>query len=292
MSRLISSVRALESMLVLDQRPEGARLAEIARAARMPLSAAQTAMRLLLAEGIAAPSAGARPQYRLRREHPAHTTLLDLAARTLPPERAIELVLAGGPAVEFAARDARGYLVVLSALAEPVHLVALKRGLERIRTGREDELPLACYEHDALRELLRDEPSPRERAVRAKIIKGSVARSFPGRTGGRAPGTPLGRPHPAVPRVSRRALRAVAQEHGLRRIALFGSAVRSDFRPDSDIDVLVEPRPDARVSLLDLAAIEQRLEGLFDRDVDVLTPGALRPEMRARIEREAVVLHG
>lgn len=68
--------------------------------------------------------------------------------------------------------------------------------------------------------------------------------------------------------------------------------MRSDFRPDSDIDVLVEPRPEARVSLLDLAAIEQRLERLFDRDVDVLTPGGVRPELRERIEREAVSLYG
>lgn len=292
-SALIGSVRALELALVLDQRPDGARLAELAEAAAMPLSAAQSAMRLLLAEGAVEASEGPRPRYRLRQEHPAYDAFLSFAARSLSVERAFELVLRGSPAVELAARDAEGHLVVRSALAEPMHEVALERGLERIRGGREERLPVTSYEHDRLRELLRDDPGPRDRARRAQIIKGSIPRSFPAPRGRRAGrGHPLGRAHGAVPRVSRRAMRALASEHGLRRIALFGSAVRSDFRPDSDIDVLIEPRPEARLTLLDLAAIQQRLEKLFDRDVDVLTPGGLPPEMRERIEREAVPLHG
>lgn len=289
----MGSRRALELALVLDQRPDGARLAELAAAAAMPLSAAQSAVRLLLAEGAVEATKGPRPRYRLREEHPAHAAFLSFAARSLSIERACELVLRGSPAVEFAARDAQGHLVVRSALAEPVHVVALERGLERIRGGREDRLPMTSYEHDLLRELLPDDPRPRERALGARLIKGSIPRSFPAARARRARrGHPLGRAHGAVPRVSRRAVRALAREHGLRRIALFGSAVRSDFRPDSDIDVLIEPRPKARLTLLDLAAIQERLERLFDRDVDLLTPGGLRPEMRERIAREAIPLHG
>lgn len=292
-SKLISSVRALELALVLDQRPDGARLAELAEGAAMPLSAAQSAVRVLVADGAVEAAEGPRPRYRLRREHPAHEALLSFAARSLPVERALELVLRGSPAVEFAARDARGHLVVRSALAEPMHMVALERGLERIRARREEQLAVTSYEHDLLRELLHDDPAPRERALRAHVIKGTIPRSFPAPRGGRARrGRPLGRVHGAVPRISRRALRALAREHGLRRIALFGSAVRSDFGPDSDIDVLIEPRPDARLTLLDLAAVQGRLETLFDRDVDLLTPGGLSPGMRERIEREAVPLHG
>ena len=293
MTGLIGSERALELALVLEQRPDGVRLAELAEAAAMPLSAAQSAMRLLVANGAVEASEGLRPRYRLREEDPAHAALLSFAARTLSVERAFELVLRGSPAIEFAARDEQGHLVVRSALAEPVHVVALERGLERIRAGREARLPVTSYEHDLLRDLLRDDPRPRERALRARVIKGSIPRSFPAPRGRRARrGHPLGRAHAAVPRVSRRAMRALAREHGLRRIALFGSAVRSDFRPDSDIDVLIEPRPEARLTLLDLAAIQGRLERLFDRDIDLLTPGGLRPEMRERIEREAIPLHG
>lgn len=290
---LIGSRRALELALVLEQRPDGARLAELAEAAAMPLSAAQSAVRLLRAEGAVEATKGPRPRYRLRAEHPAYAALLSFAARSLPVERACELVLRGSPAVEFAARDVEGHLVVRSALAGPAHAVALERGLERIRGGREGLLAMTSYEHDLLRDLLPDDPRPRERARRARIIKGSIQRSFPARRiPGARRGHPLGRAHGAVPRVSRRAVRALAREHGLRRIALFGSAVRSDFRPDSDIDVLIEPQPEARLTLLDLAAIQERLERLFDRDVDLLTPGGLRPEMRERIEWEAIPLHG
>ncbi len=286
-------MRALELAVLLDQRPDGGRLAELAAAAPMPLSAAQSAMRLLLAEGAVEQLEGPRPRYRLRQEHPAYDALLSFAARSLAVERAFELVLRGSPAVEFAARDAQGHLVVRSALAEPTHEVALERGLERIRGGRHGRLPVTSYEHDLLRELLRDDPRPRDRARRAQIIKGSLPRSFPAPRGPLARrGHALGRAHGAVPRVSRRALRALAHDHRLRRISLFGSAVRSDFRPDSDIDVLIEPRPEARLTLLDLAGIQQRLQRLFDRDVDVLTPGGLPSEMRERIEREAVPLHG
>lgn len=286
-------MRALELGLLLDQRPEGARLAELADLAAMPLSAAQSAMRVLVAEGVVKASGAVRPHYRLHPEHPAFEAFLDFAARALPAGRALELVLRGSAAVEFAARDARGHLLVRSAFAEPRHELALERGLARIRSGREARLPLTIYGHDRLRGLLLDDPRPRERARRARVIKGSVPRSFPAPRNARARrGRPLGRAHPAVPRVSRRAMRALASEHGLRRIALFGSAVRSDFRPDSDIDVLVEPRPEAHVTLLDLGAIQQRLALLFDRDVDVVTPGGMRPEMRERVEREAVPLHG
>src|SRR5712692_7870100 len=292
MAHLVRSRRALELLLALEQRPEGARLAELARSGNMPLSAGQTGVGLLVAEGIAERTTGVRPHYRIRPEHPLREALLNVAARSLPPERAIQVVLGASPALEFAAQDSRGYILVRSPLAEPSQIVALKHGLERVRSGREKQLPVTAYDHDELRELLLDDPSPRGRAGRARVLRGSVERSFPRRRGRRRPGRSLGHPHPAVPRVSRRALAAVAKEHGLRRMAIFGSAVRSDFRSDSDVDVLVEPLPEARLSLLDLAAIEQRLERLFDRDVDVVTPGGLTPEMRARIEREAVPLRG
>ncbi|OGN84021.1 MAG: hypothetical protein A2X23_04055 [Chloroflexi bacterium GWC2_73_18] len=95
-----------------------------------------------------------------------------------------------------------------------------------------------------------------------------------------------------MPPVSRRAVAALARRYRLRAIGLFGSAVREDFRPDSDVDLLVEPRADARLSFLDLAAIAERMEALLDRDVDVATPGSLAPEVRARVERELVTLHG
>jgi uncharacterized protein len=54
-------------------------------------------------------------------------------------------------------------------------------------------------------------------------------------------------------------------------LALFGSVIRDDFRPDSDIDILVTFNPDAKVSLLDLVDMQYELEALSQRSVDLLT---------------------
>jgi len=93
--------------------------------------------------------------------------------------------------------------------------------------------------------------------------------------------------------VSPRVLAALARRHGLKRLSFFGSVTRDNFRPDSDVDVLVEfagPRtnPFAKLDIAD------ELSGLFGgRDVDVVTPGVLRnPLRRASIERDLLTVHG
>ena len=58
-------------------------------------------------------------------------------------------------------------------------------------------------------------------------------------------------------------------------LALFGSVLRDDFRPDSDIDVLVTFAPDARWSLLDHIRMGRELESLFGREVDLVSKRAV-----------------
>ncbi|WP_420127302.1 nucleotidyltransferase family protein [Longimicrobium sp.] len=53
--------------------------------------------------------------------------------------------------------------------------------------------------------------------------------------------------------------------------ALFGSVLRDDFRADSDVDVLVTFRPESRVSLFDFPGMQDELEAIFGRRVDLLT---------------------
>lgn len=53
--------------------------------------------------------------------------------------------------------------------------------------------------------------------------------------------------------------------------ALFGSVLRVDFRPDSDIDVMVQFHSDAHPTLFDLAEMENELKVIFQRDVDLIT---------------------
>lgn len=59
-------------------------------------------------------------------------------------------------------------------------------------------------------------------------------------------------------------------------LALFGSALRADFRPDSDIDLLVSFNDGANWGLLDHIQMEQELEELVGRDVDLVSERAVR----------------
>ena len=73
--------------------------------------------------------------------------------------------------------------------------------------------------------------------------------------------------------VSRNALAAFCKEHGIARLSIFGSALRDDFGPESDIDVLVEFEPDRTPGLLGVAGMELELSELFGgRKVDLRTP--------------------
>ena len=73
--------------------------------------------------------------------------------------------------------------------------------------------------------------------------------------------------------VSKTALAAFCQKHGIKRFAIYGSALREDFGPDSDIDVLVEFEPDRIPGLFGIAGMELELSELFSgRKVDLRTP--------------------
>jgi predicted nucleotidyltransferase len=85
------------------------------------------------------------------------------------------------------------------------------------------------------------------------------------------------------------ALAHLCRSHRIRRLALFGSALRGTERPDSDVDFLVEFEPDAVPGLLGLAEIEAELSALLDRPVDLRTANELSPHFREAVERAAEV---
>lgn len=70
-------------------------------------------------------------------------------------------------------------------------------------------------------------------------------------------------------------LRVFCSAHGIRRLGLFGSALRGQLRPDSDIDLLVEFEPDRTPGLLGIAQLELDLTELLGRSVDLRTLGDL-----------------
>ena len=68
----------------------------------------------------------------------------------------------------------------------------------------------------------------------------------------------------------------------VKQFALFGSVLREDFCSDSDVDVLVTFTPDANLSLFDLGAMQQELEAMFGRPVDLVEEAGLRNPFRRR----------
>jgi predicted nucleotidyltransferase len=63
-------------------------------------------------------------------------------------------------------------------------------------------------------------------------------------------------------------------------LALFGSILRDDFRPDSDVDILVTFEPGAPWSLWDLSAMRQELQEIFSREIDLVEKKGLRNPFR------------
>ena len=80
----------------------------------------------------------------------------------------------------------------------------------------------------------------------------------------------------------------LAAQRGARNIRVFGSVVRGDAGPESDIDILVDMEPGR--SLLDLGGLWWDLNQTLGRKVDVVTEKGLRERIRARVLREAVPL--
>ena len=78
----------------------------------------------------------------------------------------------------------------------------------------------------------------------------------------------------------------ILRQHDVVRAGLFGSLVRQEIRVDSDIDLLIELRPDK--SLFDLVALKLDLEDILGRSVDLVEYLTLHPRLSAKILQEEV----
>ena len=78
------------------------------------------------------------------------------------------------------------------------------------------------------------------------------------------------------------------RRHGIRKLALFGSVLREDFRPDSDVDMLVEFEPDAHHGLFALVRMQSELGEILGREVDLVERSAIE-NSRNYIRRKAIL---
>lgn len=81
---------------------------------------------------------------------------------------------------------------------------------------------------------------------------------------------------------------AFCRANGIRKLAFFGSILRDDFRPDSDIDVLIEFQPGVHVGLA-FIRIQDELSAILGHKVDLNTPAFLSKYFRDEVLREAEV---
>ena len=83
------------------------------------------------------------------------------------------------------------------------------------------------------------------------------------------------------------------RKNHMQRLSLFGSALREDFSPESDIDVLVEFEPGHTPDFFELHRMEEELsELLAGRKVDLITPNFLYRPIRDRVLSEAQTIYG
>lgn len=89
---------------------------------------------------------------------------------------------------------------------------------------------------------------------------------------------------------SQQQISSICLKRGIKRLAAFGSVLRDDFRPESDIDLLVEFFP-GKVPGFAFFEIQDELSALFGRQVDLNTPEDLPKQIRQDIQQHAEVIY-
>jgi len=92
----------------------------------------------------------------------------------------------------------------------------------------------------------------------------------------------IAKPNAHIPLPGRQ-LSSLCRRYRVRKLALFGSVLRDDFRPESDVDVLVLFEPDARVGFVMLSRMQRELSELFQRPVDLVPMDGLKPVIRESV---------
>ncbi len=86
-------------------------------------------------------------------------------------------------------------------------------------------------------------------------------------------------------------IRAFCEQYPIRKLSLFGSALREDFNSESDVDVLVEFEPGAKIGYFELVEMQYALSDLIGYEVDLLTPAALSKYFRQQVLDTAMTIY-
>ena len=88
-----------------------------------------------------------------------------------------------------------------------------------------------------------------------------------------------------------KAIKDLCERYRVRELSIFGSALREDFRRDSDIDLLVEFEPEAQIGFMTLSRMQRELSAVLNRPVDLVPKSGLKPKIREMVISSAKVLY-
>lgn len=83
----------------------------------------------------------------------------------------------------------------------------------------------------------------------------------------------------------------ICRRCGVKELSLFGSVVRGETRPESDVDMMVEFEPGVRIGLIKFESLVEELELLTGRKVDLVTKRGLKPWIRPHVLKDARVIY-
>jgi predicted nucleotidyltransferase len=86
-------------------------------------------------------------------------------------------------------------------------------------------------------------------------------------------------------------LEEVCRRYRIRELSLFGSAARDEMTPDSDVDLMVEFEPGARVGMIKFESLAEELTRLAGRRVDLVTRRGLKPWIRTQVLKDLRVIY-
>lgn len=281
----------LRALVALSAAPQdGLTLRECARVlGAYDSSVRQALVRLVVDDGVVSTADG---RYVIRSSRRSELEL-ERARFELDTEEILRLVTRASRVVEFSAFDPRSRTLhlVLDPAADASAVLRLREVLGQIpdltiREHAAAELGGTTVEDAGRRAALRRE------IAGTRLLEGDIERTLPVRPARRRSSRRLGHLHPSLREPSRRAKQRLARRHGLDELSAFGSATRSDFRPDSDVDALVHFRDGAVPTLGSYGALAQDLGELLDRRVDVIDASSVDSAFIPSIERDRVTLYG
>ncbi len=96
---------------------------------------------------------------------------------------------------------------------------------------------------------------------------------------------------PEILQKSKTRIAEICRRYQIRELSLFGSQVRGDFSSKSDFDFLVEFQPEAEIGFIELGFIQEELENLVEKPVDLVPKDGLKKLIRKQVLEESEIVY-